>query len=178
MYSQYIPHFPTLWLTKDERSLLYKYFILNPSLCCISSIVSSHLQILYIVQKKCWSRQKACACRQPSSSRSCCSAARERLGVRIPPFAIQVHWPGDLVMSSQRAGCGHPATGPRGMNSGRSRSKKHACGLPAEDGCAPDFSPWPGWERESKNASLLSKRFTNSPVTLSQGETVSAGEIR
>lgn len=51
MYSQYIPHFPTLWLTKDERSLLYKYFILNPSLCCISSIVSSHLQILYIVQK-------------------------------------------------------------------------------------------------------------------------------
>lgn len=51
MYSQYIPHFPTLWLTKDERPLLYKYFILNPSLCRISSIVSSHLRILYIVPK-------------------------------------------------------------------------------------------------------------------------------
>lgn len=175
MYSQYIPHFPTLWLTKDERSLLYKYFILNPSLCCISSTVSSHLQILYIVQKKCWSRQRACVL--VGSSRSCCSAARERLQAGIPPFGTELHCPEDLVTSEGWMWPPCPLA-PRDWIQAGARARSTPVALSAEDGCAPAFSPWPGWEWESKNASLLSKCFTNSPVTLSRGETVSAGEIR
>lgn len=178
MYSQYIPHFPTLWLTKDERSLLYKYFILNPSLCCISSIVSSHLQILYIVQKKCWSRQRACACRQPCSSGSRGSAARAGLRAQLPPFGAELCRSRDLGISQHWMWPQCPwALG--GLNLGtRAGARRPPVALQAENASALAFGPWAGWEWERKNASLLSKGFTNSPITSSRGETVSAGKIR
>lgn len=180
MYSQYIPHFPTLWLTKDERSLLYKYFILNPSLCCISSIVSSHLQILYIVQKSADLGKGHVLVGSPASPGS--TALLPGRDCEQGSLLLGLNSAGQGTWSSWRAGCGHAARRPwEGPNSGRQEgagARSMPVALQAEDVCAPAFSPWPGWEWESKNASLLSKRFTNSPVTLSRGETVSAGKIR
>lgn len=174
MYSQYIPHFPTLWLTKDERSLLYKYFILNPSLCCISSIVSSHLQILYIVQKSADLGKGHVLVGSPAAPGA--AALLPGRDCERGSLLLGLSSAGRGTRSSRRAGCG-----PRGPNAGRQAeagTRSAPVALQAEDGRAPAFSPWPGWERESKNAPVLSKRFTNSPVTLSRGETVSAGKIR
>lgn len=86
MYSQYIPHFPTRWLTKDERSLLYKYFILNPSLCRISSIVSSHLWTLYIVPKSADVGKGCVLARSPAAAIS-----RELGEARV---GSELWWPG------------------------------------------------------------------------------------
>lgn len=113
MYSQYIPHFPTLWLTKDERSLLYKYFILNPSLCCISSIVSSHLQILYIVQKKCWSRQRACVLVGSSAAPEAAALLPGR-DCKQGSLLLRLNSTDQTTWSPRRAGCGHPAHWPHG----------------------------------------------------------------
>lgn len=98
MYSQYIPHFPTLWLTKDERSLLYKYFILNPSLCCISSIVSSHLQILHIVQKSADVGKGHALVGSPAAPGAAAQLPGRMWGV-LPPFGNELCWPRKQVTS-------------------------------------------------------------------------------
>lgn len=176
MYSQYIPHFPTLWLTKDERSLLYKYFILNPSLRRISSIVSSHLQVLYIVQKSADLGKGHVLVGSPAAPGAAALLPGRACERGSLLFGTELGWPRDLVVSEHWMWprC-PPAPGGRIPRAG---ARSTPVALQAEDACAPASSPWPGWEGESKNASLLSKRFTNSPVTLSRGETVSAGKIR
>lgn len=171
MYSQYIPHFPTLWLTKDERSLLYKYFILNPSLCRISSIVSSHLQVLYIVQKSADLGKGHVLVGSPAAPGA--AALLPGRACERESLLLGMNSAGQGTWSSRRAGCGPAAHQIRGVG-----ARSTAVVLQAEDGHAPAFSPWPARGGESKNASLLSKRFSNSPVTLSRGETVSAGKIR
>lgn len=119
MYSQYIPHFPTLWLTKDERSLLYKYFILNPSLCCISSIVSSHLQILHIVQKSADVGKGHVLGDSPAASR----AAALLPGTDCKRGSLLPGWQstGQGTWSSRRTGCGCADRQPRGQVQGGRR---------------------------------------------------------
>lgn len=170
MYSQYIPHFPTLWLTKDERSLLYKYFILNPSLCCISSIVSSHLQILYIVQKSADLGKGHELVGSPAAPAAAALLPGRGWEWGFLPWGMSPA--GQGTWSLQRAGC---APGDEFWEQEKGAS---LVALQAGDASAPASSPWAGRVQESKNASLLSKPFTNSPVTLSRGETVSGGKIR
>lgn len=110
MYSQYIPHFPTLWLTKDERSLLYKYFILNPSLCCISSIVSSHLQILYIVQKNADLSKGHLLVVSPAAPAA--AVLLPGKGWEWGFLLLGMSPAGQGIWSLQRAGCGPAALGP------------------------------------------------------------------
>lgn len=153
MYSQYIPHFPTLWLTKDERPLLYKYFILNPSLCRISSIVSSHLRILYIVPKSADLGAGHVLARSPAASVT---------------TALLPGEPGDAPsgVSSAGRGLGHlPGRWPRSHKCiwGASREQQwqrhwkppSLTPAPAPWGAhrrlctpVPAFGPRPGWERE------------------------------
>lgn len=152
MYSQYIPHFPTLWLTKDERSLLYKYFILNPSLCCISSIVSSHLQILYIVRKSAdlgKGHVLVCSPAAPGAAALLPGRDSER-----GSLLSGLNSAGQGTWSPRRAGRGHAARRPNSGRQGGAGARSTPVALQAEDVCAPAFSPWPGWERESKNASV------------------------
>lgn len=146
MYSQYIPHFPTLWLTKDERSLLYKYFILNPSLWCISSIVSSHLQILYIVPKSADLGKGHVLVGSPAAPGAAallpgrdCEWGSLLLGMKS---ADRGTW------SPQRAWCGHAACSPGGgqiqVGAGAGASSTPVA-LRAEDACAPScFQPLAG----------------------------------
>lgn len=142
MYSQYIPHFPTLWLTKDERSLLYKYFILNPSLCCISSIVSSHLQILYIVQKSADLGKGHVLVGSPAAPAA--AVLLPGRGWEWGFLLLGMSPDGQGTWSLQRAGCWILGAGARSTPTA----------LQAGDASAPASSPWPGWERESKNASV------------------------
>lgn len=119
MYSQYIPHFPTLWLTKDERSLLYKYFILNPSLCCISSIVSSHLQILYIVQKSADVGKGHVLGDSPAAPRAAALLpGRDCKWGSLLPGRQSTGWG---AWSSRRTGCGCADRRPRGQVQGGRR---------------------------------------------------------
>lgn len=126
MYSQYIPHFPTLWLTKDERPLLYKYFILNPSLCRISSIVSSHLRILYIVPKSADLGTGHVLARSPAASVTA---------------ALLLGEPKDVPSGVSSAGRGLPqphqaAFGePEGSSSKAGAGNPRPCSCPS--GCAP-----------------------------------------
>lgn len=140
MYSQYIPHFPTLWLTKDERSLLYKYFILNPSLCCISSIVSSHLQILYTVQKSADLGKGHVLVGSPAAP----AAAVLLPGRGWEWGMLEMSPAGQGAWALQRAGCWVLGAGARST----------PVALQAGDASAPASSPWPGWKWESKNVSV------------------------
>lgn len=148
MYSQYIPHFPTLWLTKDERSLLYKYFILNPSLCCISSIVSSHLQILYIVQKSAdLSKGHVLV---GSSAAPAAAVLLPGKGWEWGLLPLGMSPAGQGTWSLQRAGCGPAAPGPEFWEQEQGADP---VALQAGGASAPGSSLWPGWEWESKNPS-------------------------
>lgn len=158
MYSQYIPHFPTLWLTKDERPLLYKYFILNPSLCRISSIVSSHLRILYIVPKSADLGTGHVLARSPAASVTAALLLGEPKDVpsgvssagRGLPQPHQAAF-GEPEGSSSEAGAGNihpsPLLLPLGVRTGGSARRRRLRLLSALD----------LGENESKNASSLSK---------------------
>lgn len=139
MYSQYIPHFPTLWLTKDERSLLYKYFILNPSLRRISSIVSSHLQVLYIVQKSADLGKGHVLVSSPAAPGAAALLPGRACERGSLLFGTELGWPRDLVISEGWMWPRCPPA-PGGPNSG-SGSKKHACGFASRRRLCPCFQP-------------------------------------
>lgn len=139
MYSQYIPHFPTLWLTKDERSLLYKYFILNPSLRCISSIVSSHLQILYIVQKSAdLGKGHVLVCSPAAPGAAALLPGRD---CERGSLLLGLNSAGQGTWASRRAGGGHAARRPNSGRQGGSGSKKHACGFASRRRLCSCFQP-------------------------------------